>query len=161
MLPFFVYGTLLPGQPNHYLLGNAIVKMETAVFPHGLLFDMGNYPMMIEQSGKQVKGQLITIDPSSYAPVMANLDLLEGYNPKRPIHSAYCRLERMVELENGRFQTAWMYLGHPTYVKGLPPIHSGDWAAHINTTLQQINDWWATINSVSGIHETKNNDQSS
>lgn len=137
------------------------MKMETAVFPHGLLFDMGNYPMMIEQPGKQVKGQLITVDPSFYASVMANLDTLEGYNPKQPTLSAYCRLQRLVKLGNGRSETAWMYLGQPKYVKGLPPIHSGDWAAHINLTLKQINNWWATINSVAGLHENKNNEQPS
>ncbi len=156
MLPFFVYGTLLPGQANHYLWGNSIVKMETAVFPHGRLFDMGSYPMMVEQPGELVKGQLITVDSASYDSVIATLDTLEGYNPKQPTLSTYRRVERLVEVENGRSVTAWIYLGQPKYVKGLLPIYSGDWVAHFNTTLRQMNDWWTDINSIADLHEVEN-----
>ena len=159
MLPFFVYGTLLPGQPNHYLWGDAIVQMETAVFPNGRLYDMGSYPMMIEQPGEQVKGRLITVHMAAYTAVTVNLDMLEGYDPEQPAASAYRRLERVVQGENGRFVTAWIYLGLPKYIKGLPPIPSGDWIAYATATLQQMNKWWATSNSVAGLHEVENNER--
>ena len=153
MKPFFVYGTLLPGQPNHYLWGKSIVTMETAVFPHGRLYDMGNYPMMVEQQNEPVKGKLITVSESSYEAITAVLDALEGFDPEKPTTSAYRRLERVVECENGRFVTAWLYLGQPKFVRGLPSIPSGDWVKHISATMQQINSWWTSTNSVAGLHE--------
>lgn len=159
MNPFFVYGTLLPGQPNFYLWGKAIVQMETAVFPNGRLYDMGHYPMMIEQRGEQVKGRLITVQPADYTAVLACLDSLEGYNPQQQTASAYRRLERIVALEDGRSVMAWIYLGQPRYVTGMPPILSGDWAAHMSAKRQQISKWWATIDSVAGLHNVKDNEQ--
>ena len=153
MNPFFVYGTLLPNQPNHYLWGKSIVSIETAVFPHGRLYDMGHYPMMIEQPHEVVKGKLITVNPSVYDAITTTLDTLEGYDPARPTASAYRRLERVVEVENGRFVTAWLYLGQPKYVTGLHSIPSGDWGQHISATKKQIKSWWTNVNSVAGIHE--------
>ena len=153
MKPFFVYGTLLPGQPNHYLWGKSIVRMETAVFPHGRLYDMGHYPMMVEQPNEPVKGKLITVSEAAYEAVTSVLDTLEGYNPDTPHSSAYRRLERVVEMENGRFVTAWLYIGKQRHVRGLPSIPSGDWNQHTSATMQQISNWWTSFNSVGGLHE--------
>ena len=159
MHPFFVYGTLLPGQPNDYLWGDAITKTETAVFPNGILFDMGHYPMMIEQPDSRVQGRLITVKPASYATIVANLDALEGYDPAQPQTSPYRRVERAVLLENGRSASAWLYLGHPRYVVGLLPMKSNDWIAHVAVKQQQIRKWWATIDTVAGLHAIEDNER--
>ena len=45
--PFFVYGTLLPGQPNYYLLEYAITHSAQAIIYDCQLYDMGPYPMMV------------------------------------------------------------------------------------------------------------------
>ena len=46
-LPFFVYGTLLPGQPNDDLWGDGIAQVETAVLDDSHIYDMGYYPMLV------------------------------------------------------------------------------------------------------------------
>jgi gamma-glutamylcyclotransferase (GGCT)/AIG2-like uncharacterized protein YtfP len=55
-LPFFVYGTLLPGQPNYPLWAAAIRSEQPATLPNGRLYDMaqlglGHYPLLVEDMG--------------------------------------------------------------------------------------------------------------
>ncbi len=50
-LPFFVYGTLLPGQPNDELWADSIIKIEAAFLDNSHIYDMGYYPMLVAQSG--------------------------------------------------------------------------------------------------------------
>ena len=53
-LPFFVYGTLIPGQPNYYLWKDCIVNTKKGSIEYYQLFDMGHYPMITESNGKNV-----------------------------------------------------------------------------------------------------------
>jgi gamma-glutamylcyclotransferase (GGCT)/AIG2-like uncharacterized protein YtfP len=128
-LPFFVYGTLLPGEANYHLWGDAIRREETAVFPNGRLYDLGGYPMMLEEGDAPVRGALIYVHPAAYAAILARLDALEGYNPERPDASPYQRRRRRALTEAGTAVTAWVYLGRRRYVRHRPVIESGDWVA--------------------------------
>ena len=47
-LPFFVYGTLIPDQPNYYLWKDSIVNTKKGFIKNHQLFDMGHYPMIVE-----------------------------------------------------------------------------------------------------------------
>ncbi|MCP5099204.1 MAG: gamma-glutamylcyclotransferase [Chloroflexi bacterium] len=151
--PLFVYGTLLPNQPNFYLWGDTIIGMETAVFKNGRLYDMGHYPMLIEEPGNQVHGKIITVKSDFYPLIVARLDNLEGYNPQQPQASAYQRKKRLVRLVDGRFINAWVYIGQPQYVKGLPIVETKDWSTHAANEIQLMQKWWATTDSVAGLHE--------
>lgn len=130
-LPLFVYGTLLPGQPNYALLQGYVIAHETAWFENGRLYDMGYYPMMVEQPGYTVKGAVLTIHPKTYEQVINNLDILEGYNPLHLADSMYHRLVRVVKTENGRSLSVWVYLVQTHQVIGLATIDNGDWASHL------------------------------
>ena len=50
-LPFFVYGTLIPDQPNYYLWKDSIVSTKDGLIKNYQLFDMGHYPMIVESKG--------------------------------------------------------------------------------------------------------------
>ena len=152
-LPFFVYGTLLPNQPNAYFWGDAIVSQETAVFPNGRLYDFGNYPMLIEAGDLPVKGMLVRVDEAQYKLVMLRLDGLEGYNPTNPTESDYVRAKRDVQLENGRWQTAWVYLGQLHFQPSIPIVKDGDWVAHVAHKREDVQSWWQTVDSVAGLHK--------
>jgi gamma-glutamylcyclotransferase (GGCT)/AIG2-like uncharacterized protein YtfP len=90
--PFFVYGTLLPDQPNFCVWGEDIAHMEPATFYGGRLYDMGFYPMLIAaEADTAVHGQLITPHPAQYEAVCQRLDELEGYDPDQPESSDYQR----------------------------------------------------------------------
>ena len=150
-LPFFVYGTLLPGQPNYYYWGDAILAMETAVFPNGRLYDLGSYPMLIEAEGGSVTGAVITVDQSQYHAILTRLDQLEEYDPEQPEQSSYIRAKRAVQLPDGRIQTAWVYIGQWHFQPSLPVIKNGDWVEHSTSKHAEINEWWLTA---SQLHKT-------
>ena len=60
-LPFFVYGTLIPNQPNYYLWEKSVINTESGLLKNYQLFDMGHYPMIVESKGSNVEGILIEI----------------------------------------------------------------------------------------------------
>ncbi len=151
-LPFFVYGTLLPDQPNFYLWGDGIVSMADGVLHNGRLHDLGNYPMLIEADNYQVHGKLIMVQADAYPKIVAQLDKLEGYDPEHPELCAYRRMPREVVGANGRLHNAWVYIGQEPYTFGMPLIESGDWATYIANQMEHIQAWWATIDSVADLH---------
>jgi len=133
-----VYGTLLPGQPNFYLWEAHISSLATAVLPHGRLYDIGSYPMLIETRGETVTGKVVTLKAATYEAVMTTLDSLEGYFPDRPAESDYLRVAREVILENDTAVNAWVYVGQSQFVQNLPLVKNGDWRTHIQHKHQQI-----------------------
>ena len=148
-LPFFVYGTLLPGQPNAYLWKDAVTKQEPAVLAGGCLYDMGSYPMLIEEGTAPVYGTVIHPAEAEYEAVLARLDQLEGCTPDQSEDFGYSRVIRTVQIENtstehdgnGRSLSAWVYIGQETTVRGLPSIPGGDWAAYVVDTFHDIDKW--------------------
>ena len=143
--PFFVYGTLLPEQPNAYLWADVVVEQVAAVLPNGRLYDCGPFPMLIEMGKSPVRGVVIEIEPEMYETVLERFDYLEGVDPKRPLAGAYRRVVRGVVTENGRLIEAWVYMGQKQFVVGLSIIESGDWLAHMQTRQTAVNDWWYNI----------------
>ena len=136
-VPFFVYGTLLPDQPNFRLWKDSISRMEYGRIKDCQLFDMGAYPMLVEY-----KEEMIT-----------RIDELEGYDPEKHGESAYNREMREVELESGKTVTAWVYLGHKKYIDKEKPVPGGKWAKHVARKKEEHQDWWEDVNSVEGLHE--------
>lgn len=138
MYPFFVYGTLLPGQPNAFLWQGFEVRAEKAHLDNGRLHDMGGYPMLVEGRAGSVKGQLITIKRDFYEVVLNRLDFLEGFDPLRPHASGYRRVVREVVGENGRTAAAWVYLGRAELVNGRATIPHGNWIAYLRQQNQGL-----------------------
>lgn len=153
-LPFFVYGTLLPDQPNFTLWGQEIAQMTPAKFLGGKLYDMGYYPMLVAtQTADTVQGMVITPHAAKYEAVQQRLDALEGYDPNKPELSGYRRRAVDVILANGRSQTAWAYLGQPELVTNKPMVADGDWAAHAVQNQPFLQEWWKAIDTVAGLHK--------
>lgn len=136
-LPFFVYGSLLPGQVNAGLWGDVVVAQQTAMLAHGRLYSLGDYPVLIENGGGPVKGMAMTIRPDAYAALLAQLDALEGYDPAAPEQSEYLRVVRLAYLVNGMAQSqfgfampTWVYIGQANFTPHLPLVPDGDWLAY-------------------------------
>ncbi len=151
LLPFFVYGTLLPGQPNAYLWGEAVAAQQTAVLPNGRLYDLGSFPMLVEEGEEAVQGMLIWVRPAEYTAVVASLDELEGYDPAQPLASAYRRVRRLVKGSDGRSIPAWVYVGHSAALPDMQPISGGDWVSYVAATFRDIQQWWQDVQSVHGL----------
>ena len=152
-IPFFVYGTLLPEQPNFRLWGDSISRMEYGRIKDCQLFDMGAYPMLVEEKEKYVHGMLMFVVPEKVDDMIAIIDELEGYDPEKHGESAYNREMREVELENEKTVTAWVYLGHKKYIDKEKPVPGGKWAKHVARKKEEQQDWWEDVNSVKGLHE--------
>ena len=150
-LPFFVYGTLIPEQPNFYLWKNSIVATKKGLIQNYQLFDMGHYPMIVESNGETVYGMLIYIKNEDYGKIVKIIDNLEGYNPENHGSSAYKREIRDIEAENS-LEKAWIYIGSEEYVKKENVVKDGNWVKHIS--MKEGNkDWWKETDTVAGLHE--------
>ncbi|SHL03909.1 gamma-glutamylcyclotransferase family protein [Actinacidiphila paucisporea] len=130
-LPFFVYGTLLPGERNHGLLTGRTRSWTPAVLPGALLFDGPGYPFAVaDPAGEgRVHGEAVEIAEEMYDAVVADLDRLETYVPGDPANR-YERVRRAVRGERGEAE-AWVYLAGPALGRDLlasaGPIPGGDW----------------------------------
>ncbi|RRR74274.1 MAG: gamma-glutamylcyclotransferase [Candidatus Viridilinea halotolerans] len=113
-LPFFVYGTLKPGEPNYvrYLTGHTTAEIA-AHLASAAMFTQGPYPFLTRESDlvlpeAVVYGSLITVRLPVYELVLADLDRLEGY-----VGGGSANLYERVTLEvmtAAGPQTAWVYL---------------------------------------------------
>lgn len=149
-LPFFVYGTLRPGEPNHDLLLRGRIRSEDPGRLTGaVLYEGPGYPYAVEESGEGrggvVYGEVVTALPEAYGELLVELDRLEEYTPGDP-RSLYLRVEREVTLDDdddgdggggsggssgGRSVRAWVYVAAPSVAARLRArgkrIGSGDW----------------------------------
>ncbi|MEU9322476.1 gamma-glutamylcyclotransferase family protein [Streptomyces canus] len=131
-LPFFVYGTLRPGEANHDLfLRGRIRSEEPGRLTGALLYDGPGYPYVVEETGGEVKGELVTPWADAYAELLVALDELEEYTPGDP-RNLYERVAREVtRTADGTAVRAWVYVAAPSVTVRLRArgklIESGDW----------------------------------
>ncbi|GAA4050497.1 gamma-glutamylcyclotransferase family protein [Streptomyces shaanxiensis] len=133
-LPFFVYGTLRPGEPNHdAFLRDRTFAEEPARLVGALLYDGPGYPYAVEEpGGGTVRGDLVTARPEEYPALLAALDHLEEYAPDDP-RNLYERVAREVLRDaDGTAVRAWVYVAAPSVAARLRRrgtlIEGGDWA---------------------------------
>ncbi|MFJ5728086.1 gamma-glutamylcyclotransferase family protein [Streptomyces paradoxus] len=136
-LPFFVYGTLRPGEVNHDLfLRGRTRSEEPGRLADTVLYAGPGYPYAVEEpGGGVVRGELVTALPEAYAGLLAELDRLEEYAPGDP-RSLYERVERKVVREaDGVAVRAWVYVAAPAVAARLRArgraIESGDWRGRV------------------------------
>ncbi|MER7760272.1 gamma-glutamylcyclotransferase family protein [Streptomyces sp. NPDC097619] len=136
-LPFFVYGTLRPGEVNHdlFLLGRTAAE-RPARLAAAELYDGPGYPYAVEAPARPghpgIAGELVTPAEGEYERLVAELDRLEEYHgPGR--ENLYVRVARTVELADGTRTPAWVYLAAPALAARLTAggrtIPTGDWLA--------------------------------
>lgn len=117
---FAVYGLLRAGESGfaRFGLADAFAPLGPCRLP-GQLYDLGDYPGLIEGKGSVI-GELFEVrDPS----VMPRVDAFEDYWPEDMDRSRYVRRKvRLIEPD----REAWVYI----WLKGLDDarlIESGDW----------------------------------
>ncbi|MFI1563922.1 gamma-glutamylcyclotransferase family protein [Streptomyces sp. NPDC020490] len=133
-LPFFVYGTLRPGEPNHDLfLRGRTRSEEPARLTGAVLYDGPGYPYAVEEPGGTVYGELVTAPREAYGDLLGALDELEEYAPGDP-DNLYERVAReTVRDADGTPVHAWVYVAAPAVAARLRVsgklIEGGDWRA--------------------------------
>ncbi|MEU2403681.1 gamma-glutamylcyclotransferase family protein [Streptomyces rubiginosohelvolus] len=121
-LPFFVYGTLLPGEPNHDLfLRGRTAGERPAVLPRALLYDGPGYPYAIEGHGR-VHGTLLVAAPGVYGELLGLLDHLEEFlgpgHPRNLYERVVCEVELPGPGDGGPVR-AWVYLAATAVTRSL------------------------------------------
>jgi gamma-glutamylcyclotransferase (GGCT)/AIG2-like uncharacterized protein YtfP len=120
----FVYGTLmkrrikatkLPVGDKMRFVGIGEIEAE--------LYDLGEFPGAIENSGLHVCGEVYEI---SSVETLRNLDVYEGYNPADPSASLFTRRKTVVSMKNGKKTVATVYFFNRN-VDGLKKIYGGKW----------------------------------
>lgn len=129
-LPFFVYGSLLPGEPNDFLWRYVAEAEQPAILPGGALYDLGPYPMLVDSAHQAVRGLAVRVRDNCYHDVLATLDDIEGFDPMQPHEADYRRVPRIIHLLSGRPVVAWVYVGRVEAVAGLNSF-GGDWKAYL------------------------------
>jgi gamma-glutamylcyclotransferase (GGCT)/AIG2-like uncharacterized protein YtfP len=135
-LPFFVYGTLRPGEPNHdlFLRGRTRAE-EPGRLTGAVLYDGPGYPYAVEEpGGREVRGELVTARPETYDELLGALDRLEECETPGDPRNLYERVARdVVRTADGSAVRAWVYLAAPPVAARLRAggrrIGSGDWLA--------------------------------
>ncbi|KES05575.1 hypothetical protein BU52_18815 [Streptomyces toyocaensis] len=132
ILPFFVYGTLRPGERNHdlFLRGRSL-REEPGRLGDVTLYEGPGYPYAVEEPGGVVSGELVTALPEAYAGLLADLDRLEEYVPGGP-RNLYERVAREVLRDaDGTSVRAWVYVAAPAVAARLrargKPVAGGEW----------------------------------
>lgn len=135
-LPFFVYGTLRPGQGNYRrFLGGRTAQEVSAVLGGHALFDLGIPYVVASTADPTVVGDLVFVAPQHYEDVLGDLDRLEGYSPRRA-GGHYQRQALPVRYQsaggNETSALAWVYLAGAAVRARLVeacPVPGGDWVA--------------------------------
>ncbi|WP_369252268.1 gamma-glutamylcyclotransferase family protein [Streptomyces sp. R41] len=130
-LPFFVYGTLRPGEHNHDLFLRGRTESEEPGRMRGaVLYDGPGYPYAVEEPGGVVCGEVVTALPEAYGELLAALDRLEEYVVGDP-RNLYERVVRDVTRADGSVVRAWVYVAAPGVAARLRRrgklIEGGEW----------------------------------
>ncbi|MCX4822912.1 gamma-glutamylcyclotransferase [Streptomyces sp. NBC_01142] len=137
-LPFFVYGTLRPGECNHelFLQGRTAVE-EPARLVDAVLYEGPGYPYAVDdQGGGTVAGEVVTAAEGEYGELLAVLDHLEEYVAPGHPRNLYERVARDVVRPDGTAVRAWVYVAAPSVAGKLratgTPVPGGDWSGRLS-----------------------------
>ena len=112
----FVYGTLMKGEPNHFLIDrdpkNKFIK-QAATTRNFNLFDLGGFPGMTMPGNNSVLGEIYEVT----ARTIRDLDILES-------HPQFYR-RSYIDLADG--EKAITYILDSVYTMHCPIIKTGNW----------------------------------
>jgi gamma-glutamylcyclotransferase (GGCT)/AIG2-like uncharacterized protein YtfP len=111
----FVYGSLLRGEAHHGRLAGATFLGDARTEAAFELYDLGEYPALVEGGSIAVVGELYAVPPR----VLLELDAFEEH--------PHVYRRAAIRLEHG--ERAHAYLFPAALVAARPPIPGGDWRA--------------------------------
>lgn len=133
-LPFFVYGTLRPGERNHDLLLRGRTTAERpALLPGAVLYEGPGHPYAVDADNPAaaVTGEAVTAKQEEYGQLLAVLDRLEEYGGPGHPTNLYERVSREVLLADGTPVRTWVYVAAERVARvlraGGTTVDGGDW----------------------------------
>jgi gamma-glutamylcyclotransferase (GGCT)/AIG2-like uncharacterized protein YtfP len=125
----FFYGTLMSGfrRPGRARLDPSLTAQGRG-WIQATLFDLGIYPAAIPAGDGRVWGEVHRM--TDVDTVLAELDHIEGFQPKEPDASLYTRVETTVTFDDGHTAPAWAYFYNAPLGRA-ERIESGDYLLHL------------------------------
>lgn len=133
-LPFFVYGTLRPGQQHYaWALRGRTASEESASLSGLVLYEGPGFPYAVECAGEGgVRGDLVWPEAARYDEVLDVLDELEDYTPGGT-RNVYERVITEATRRDGGGVRAWVYVAAAPLAARLRStgtvIAGGDWVS--------------------------------
>ncbi|MBB5172316.1 gamma-glutamylcyclotransferase [Texcoconibacillus texcoconensis] len=125
MTKLFVYGTLLPNQPNEHYLEEATLLHEQARIK-GEMFDTDLiYPTLVMSGTSHVYGHVYDVPERLWGPI----DELEGYTEEEE-DRMYDRSIETVETDQGNIEAYVYHVRDRERFEETYPIASGDWKVY-------------------------------
>jgi gamma-glutamylcyclotransferase (GGCT)/AIG2-like uncharacterized protein YtfP len=125
----FVYGTLLPGEERHPVLGRHGASTGEAASVQGTLLDLGAYPgLIVEGATTRVRGEVYDVPDSER--FFVELDGIEMFNGFGVSGSTYRRALVRADRPGRASTLAWTYL-YGGRRAGIRVIDSGDWRGRL------------------------------
>lgn len=106
----FLYGTLLPGcAPGEIAGAVETLRLVGEGSVRGGLYDLGDYPgaLIDPRSESRIFGKIFELPEN--VEVLHELDRYEGFNPQAVADSLFVRVEKPVEMTDGRSLLCWVY----------------------------------------------------
>ena len=133
--PFFVYGTLRPGQGNYPIVAGLLAAVHGAELDGHLLYEAGLPYIGPCGTEGTVAGDLLIPRPGDYDEALRRLDRLEGFRP--PDGGLYVRKACQVRFAAEptadapwRSALAWVYHGGDRFdYDPCLVVQGGDWTA--------------------------------
>jgi gamma-glutamylcyclotransferase (GGCT)/AIG2-like uncharacterized protein YtfP len=119
----FIYGTLLPGERDHALLGSAELLGPAVTEPVHQLVELNVYAALIPDGKVGVHGELYAVD----------LETRRRIDVARQVPILFQRLP--VRLADG--SEAEAYVMHPDQVRGKRRLAHGDWRKRFAPTVER------------------------
>ena len=133
-LCLFVYGTLRPGEGNHWRLAPHAARTEAAQMDGVAMFDLGvdPWPYAAASPDARISGDVVWIsDDVDAHTLLSELDTYEVCDLEDPANSLYTRVTRPARLvASGELVEAWIYLAQGDTLQSLTEefrVPSGDW----------------------------------
>lgn len=123
-MKFFAYGTLKVDGQFAVNFDEVRTKTQPAILHNFDMFDINFYPGAVPSiNDHSIKGELHEFESSCIDIVLAKMDRIEGYMEHCPEASLFVRKEFKVELEDGSFEKAQVYIFNNRADKPMHKIH--------------------------------------
>lgn len=122
-----VYGSLLSGLHNHYIIENSKMLGSFRTKPEFSLYSLSSYPGIKTGGNTEVLMEVYEVDDKT----ARRVDNLEGYSPDRPA-TFYDKVPII---------TPWGIASVYIYVNDIPEdrlVESGNWREYINNVQQRV-----------------------